>query len=124
MTEAATTEPSWDIGTPEPEGVGAVNDYTYPDDLEDQDSPSWGRTYDGDWKGYKNGSKVYLLAKDPRCLWGWGPPNHDCIHRHGHMCCREVGHPGRCADDMYGDPCERVQRPKDWDVKGRAEANR
>jgi hypothetical protein len=67
----------------------------------------------------------YDLEKDPRCLYGWGPPEHGCDHhRFGHVCCRELGHPGECADDDVGDPCERVNRPSDWDAKGRAEANR
>jgi hypothetical protein len=70
----------------------------------------------------------YDLAKDPRCLWGWGPPTAGCIHtRFGHTCFRAFGHPGKCADPMDQPPeypCERHQRPADWDTTGRAEANR
>lgn len=66
----------------------------------------------------------YDLAKDPRCLWGWGPPTCNCMF--GHSCRREFGHPGQCDDsDVNQDaPCNKSQRPKDWDSKGRAEANR
>lgn len=73
---------------------------------------------------YDGRDNDYDLSKDPRCLWGWGPPEHGCRHGWGHFCCRELGHAGKCADDMDGDPCERVQRPADWDAKGRAGANR
>jgi hypothetical protein len=71
----------------------------------------------------------YDLAKDPRCLYGWGPPSCNC--RFGHGCFRAFGHRGRCWD--AGDapsehanplPCETRQRPTDWDTHGRAEANR
>lgn len=64
----------------------------------------------------------YDLTKDPRCLWGWGPP--DCHCRFGHACFRALGHPGKCADGPPDTPCARRQRPKDWDHAGRAEANR
>lgn len=65
----------------------------------------------------------YDLAKDPRCLWGWKPLSCTCYS--GHMCRRELGHPGRCDDinEAYPLPCEKSQRPKNWDAKGRAEAN-
>lgn len=61
----------------------------------------------------------YDLAADPRCLWGWGPP--ECRHKFGHACFRALGHTGMCGDD--GLNCFR-KRPKDWDSHGRAEANR
>ena len=61
----------------------------------------------------------YDLSKDPRCLWGWGPPS--CKHYFGHACFRALGHPGKCGYDS--EDCRR-QRPKDWDASGRAEANR
>lgn len=61
----------------------------------------------------------YDLAVDPRCLWGWGPP--DCPHGWGHFCSRALGHAGLCGDDGLG--CYR-KRPADWDAAGRAEANR
>ena len=67
----------------------------------------------------------YELAKDPRCLWGWGPPSCHCYS--GHACFRELGHPGKCDDGTEYDPrwpCSKSQRPKDWDAHGRAEANR
>lgn len=65
----------------------------------------------------------YDLAKDPRCLYGWGPP--DCNHMFGHGCFRALGHPGKCAEPVSDPlPCEKRQRPADWDTVGRAEANR
>lgn len=72
MTEptATTTTRTWDIGSPEPEGVGSVNDYTHPTDPEDHDSANWGRTYSGDWKGYKNGNGVYLNWAELVRRWG------------------------------------------------------
>ena len=74
---------------------------------------------------YDPATNDYDLAKDPRCLYGWGPPQRGCRHRFGHMCCREVGHPGRCNDrtEYDPDPCMTAQRPKDWDARGRTEAN-
>lgn len=68
----------------------------------------------------------YDLSKDPRCLFGWGPPTCKC--RFGHACFREFGHPGMCDGtggnkDLELLPCERRRRPKDWDTKGRAENN-
>lgn len=63
------------------------------------------------------------LTKDPRCLWGWGPPV--CNHAFGHACFRAFGHAGRCGENVTDPlPCERRQRPKNWDATGRAEANR
>lgn len=67
----------------------------------------------------------YDLALDPRCLWGWG----GCGCMFGHACFRPLGHPGKCWDagrpKRPGDlPCQQRQRPKNWDAKGRAEANR
>jgi hypothetical protein len=75
---------------------------------------------------YDPATNNYRLADDPRCLYGWGPPEHGCNHRFGHMCCRELGHPGRCDDSSEYDSqrCRKVQRPKNWDTHGRAEANR
>lgn len=72
---------------------------------------------------YNPAANDYALDKDPRCLWGWGPPA--CDHRFGHSCFRELGHPGRCDDSNEYDPlpCEKSQRPKHWDAVGRAEAN-
>jgi hypothetical protein len=72
---------------------------------------------------YNPAENDYALDKDPRCLWGWGPPSCNC--RFGHMCCRELGHPGKCDDsnEHNPSPCEKSQRPKDWDARGRAEAN-
>ena len=68
----------------------------------------------------------YDLNKDPRCLWGWGPPVCSC--RFGHACFRALGHPGKCVDGgqrgVNPIPCESRQRPKDWDTRGRAEADR
>ena len=73
----------------------------------------------------------YRLDADPRCLWGWGPPERGCTCRFGHGCFRALGHPGECWDG--GDPpppmserrpCDTARRPKDWDSRGRAEANR
>lgn len=73
----------------------------------------------------------YDLAKDPRCLYGWGPPTRGCHCRFGHACFRALGHRGRCWDagerpstQMCPLPCHQVQRPKNWDASGRAEANR
>lgn len=63
------------------------------------------------------------LVRDPRCLYGWGPP--DCHHMFGHGCFRALGHDGLCGE-YVPDPldCEVRQRPADWDGSGRAEANR
>lgn len=47
---------TWDIGDPEPEGVDVVFD-----DIGDEygaNSPRWGRTVNGEWKGYQDG-KTY-----------------------------------------------------------------
>ncbi len=63
---------SWDIGDPEPEGVNAVRDYT---DGDDDSSPSWGRTYAGEWKGYKDGGKTYLDWAE--LVRRWGPVKED-----------------------------------------------
>lgn len=74
--------------------------------------------------GYDPKPDGYDLSKDPRCLFGWGPPT--CHHMFGHACFRALGHPGRCGDVEIHDhlPCERKQRPKRWDDELRAEANR
>ncbi len=59
---------TWDIGDPEPEpDVIVVLDGT---DSDGEDNPDWGRTYDGDWKGYKNGGKVYLDWAELVRRWG------------------------------------------------------
>lgn len=80
---------------------------------------------------YDPASNGYDLDADPRCLWGWGPPERGCTCRSGHACFRALGHPGKCWD--AGGPlepaphrlkCDTAQRPKDWDSHGRAEANR
>jgi hypothetical protein len=62
---------SYDQGDPEPvpEVIGVL-DYTAPAHPDDQDSDRWGRTQHG-WKGYKNGSKVYLDW--PELVRRWGP---------------------------------------------------
>lgn len=75
-------------------------------------------------KFYDPSANGYDLAKDPRCLWGWG----DCGHGHGHACFRPYGHPGRCWDggDRPGPgdgKCATSRRPANWDEQGRAEAN-
>lgn len=60
---------TWDIGDPEPEGVGSVRD-GFADD-EDDDNNRWGKTTDGKhWKGYKNGGKVYLEWAELVRRWG------------------------------------------------------
>jgi len=67
---------------------------------------------------------AYTIADDPRCLYGWGPPTVNCVHTFGHTCERLFGHPGKCmssAEDRL--PCEAVRRPRNWDIKQRAEYN-
>jgi diadenosine tetraphosphatase ApaH/serine/threonine PP2A family protein phosphatase len=59
----------WDIDDPEPAHVGHVHDLIAED--EDDDSAHWGRTELGEWKGYKNGGKVYLDW--PELVRRWGP---------------------------------------------------
>lgn len=82
--------------------------------------------------GYDPAANDYDLAKDPRCLFGWGPPAEknpgtprSCRCSWGHGCIREFGHRGKCWDGLEDDqpPCSRAQRPVDWDTTGRAEAN-
>lgn len=78
-------------------------------------------TLDLDAIKFYNGAPDYDLAKDPRCLWGWGPSP-------GHVCFRPFGHDGMCWDGgdrprRDGVPHQTSKRPSDWDVKGRAEAN-
>ena len=84
------------------------------------------RALDRQAAAYDPATNNYDLAKDPRCLWGWGPPDRQCGFRFGHACFRALGHPGDCGDldRVPYLPCERRKRPKDWDSKGRAEANR
>lgn len=79
---------------------------------------------DPDVAFYNPAENDYDLAKDPRCLWGWGPPSCGCSF--GHWCFRELGHPGKCDDGVEYNrlACSKSQRPKDWDARGRAEANR
>lgn len=86
---------------------------------------------DEEARSYNPAANGYQLSADPRCLWGWGPPERGCTHPFGHACFRAFGHSGRCWDaggplppvaDRF--PCDTAQRPKDWDAKGRAEANR
>lgn len=64
-------EGPWDIGSNESD-VSAVLDYTheYTDDDYDCDSSRWGRTVNGEWKGYKNGGKVYLDWSELARRWG------------------------------------------------------
>jgi hypothetical protein len=80
---------------------------------------------------YDPAANGYDLDKDPRCLFGWGPPPEknpgtppSCRCRFGHSCAREFKHPGKCWDGTEGGPsCNRAQRPRDWDAQGRREAN-
>lgn len=80
---------------------------------------------------YNGADNDYDLDKDPRCLWGWGPPSRGCTCMFGHACFREVGHPGECWDAggplepiKYRRKCDTAQRPKSWDAKLREECNR
>lgn len=59
---------SWDIGDPEPDGVGSVDDGT--DSDSNEASSSWGRTFHGEWKGYKDGGKIYLDWAELVRRWG------------------------------------------------------
>lgn len=59
---------AWDIGAPEPDAVTGVHDGTDGDC--DGCSPSWGRTYQSQWKGYKDGGKVYLEWAELVRRWG------------------------------------------------------
>lgn len=72
---------------------------------------------------YDPAANNYDLDKDPRCLFGWGPPSCACML--GHSCFRELGHPGRCDDGVEWDQpmCGKWQRPRNWDAHGRKEAN-
>ena len=58
----------WDMGDTEPAGIDAVTDYS--DDDGECDSARWGRTTSGEWKGYKNGGKVYLSWAELVRRWG------------------------------------------------------
>ena len=54
----------FDIGDPEPEDVLRLVDYRaeyYEPDLPDVWNPYWGRTPSGQWKGYTDGGKTYLM---------------------------------------------------------------
>lgn len=64
---------TWDIGDPEPpDDVIGVSDYTAPDSdtSYDPDAPTWGRTAQHGWKGYKNGGKTYLDWAELVRRWG------------------------------------------------------
>jgi hypothetical protein len=62
---------AFDIGDVEPDGVVSVRDCTYdPNDCESDDSPLWGRTSSGEWKGFKNGYKTYLSWDELVRRWG------------------------------------------------------
>lgn len=54
----------FDIGDPEPEDVLRLVDYRkealHPGYLGGW-APYWGRTYSGQWKGYTDGGKTYLM---------------------------------------------------------------
>lgn len=57
-----------DYAQPEPpEGVNSVTDETEGDG---EDSNQWGRTFDGEWKGYKDGGKCYLGWDELVRRWG------------------------------------------------------
>lgn len=85
-------------------------------------APAWTWTdADEAASGHDPQASGYDLAVDPRCLWGWGPP--ECQHRYGHACFRALGHGGLCGDLWEQEECPR-ERPADWDATGRAEANR
>ena len=45
------------MGDPDPHEIVILTDST---EQTDESSPAWARTFDGDWKGYKDGGKVYL----------------------------------------------------------------
>ena len=65
------SERRWDIGDLEPDGVTSVRDL-FADEYDD-DSPYWGRCIGssaGQWKGYKNGGKVYLTWDELVRRWG------------------------------------------------------
>ena len=53
---------TWDMGDPEPTDITSVES-TFFDD-EDGRAIPFGRTFDGDWKGYVFGGKVYLSWDD------------------------------------------------------------
>ena len=59
---------AFDMGSEEPESVTGLRDYTDGDC--DDCSPYWGRTYSGEWKGYKDGGKVYLDWAELVRRWG------------------------------------------------------
>ena len=63
---------TWDMGDAEPD-VTAVWDYTDPGGSAEgwgNDSARWGRTAQGEWKGYKDGGKVYLEWAELVRRWG------------------------------------------------------
>lgn len=83
-------------------------------------------------KFYDPAINDYELKADPRCLWGWGPGSRNgCRCMFGHACFRALGHRGKCWDaggpldlPAYRLKCATAQRPKNWDTRGREEANR
>jgi len=52
------------------------------------------------------------------CNWGWDPEGR---HYGGCVCSKPLGHKGRCKCDSC---LSSMQRPSDWDAKGRKEASR
>ncbi|SDD60070.1 hypothetical protein SAMN04488581_2634 [Mycolicibacterium neoaurum] len=84
-------------------------------------------------KFYDPVANNYDLAKDPRCLFGWGPPSEEnqgtpksCRCDWGHVCVFQFGHTGKCWDgvEQPTPSCSRTWRPADWDSKQREECNR
>lgn len=64
MSESLT----FDIGDAEPENIVMLTDYT---DGSDDSSPVWSKTYTPrEWKGYKDGGKVYLQWDELVRRWG------------------------------------------------------
>lgn len=59
----------WDLGDQQPPNVRWVVESA--EDVSGEDSPHWALTSIGVWKGYKNGSKVYLDWAT--VLRRWGP---------------------------------------------------
>lgn len=74
ILESAPPEPPtrWDIGDPQPaDPPTLLQDHTHEFyDPRDSDSPRWVRTFHGEWKGYKNGGKVYLGWEELTRRWG------------------------------------------------------
>lgn len=70
QADSPTAARTWDWGDPEPQDVIAVEDYAECDPVWDDDTSRWGRTPGGEWKGYKNGGKVYLSWDELTRHWG------------------------------------------------------